>query len=212
MILIKRILSKIWQCGCMANDKLFYHGADFGRWKEVDELGIDESHGNPYQTSTPGNLKRALRDMKITDKDSVLDIGCGKGRTMYILSKFPFRKIDGYDISEELVRTANENFNLLNVDDRCRAVTDDAETFDGYDDYDYLYLFNSVPREVFKSLIHNIQLSLKRRPRKVVLMYMHPEHEQYLLENSDFVPAGRYRSPMTLFVDWFDLAVYTNGK
>ena len=129
---------------------------------------------------------------------------------MYILSGYPFAQIDGYDISEELVETANKNFKLLHVEDRCHAFVGDAETFNEYDKYNYFYCFNSVPLDVFKYVVTNIQESLKRNPRKITFIYMHPVEEQYLLDNSDLHLVSRQKSSLSLAIDWFDLAIYSN--
>ena len=39
---------------------------------------------------------------------------------MYLMSRFSFGRIEGYDLSPELVRIANDNFQRLEVQ-KCRA-------------------------------------------------------------------------------------------
>ena len=173
-------------------------------------MNFDESHGNQYQPSTTANLKRVLKRMSISKEDVILDIGCGKGRAMYIMSQFEFGKIRGYDLSKELTEIAEDNFKKLGINDRCSAMQADAETFEEYDEYNYFYYFNSVPREVFVKMIGHVQESIRRKPRKVTFIYMHPENEDYLIKNTDMKKFDREGSFISLLVDWFDLACYSN--
>ena len=102
-------LRKIWQDAAAFNDKVFRHGCDFSRWVTADSIGFSPERGNQYQPSS-GNMVNVLRRYAITKSDAVLDIGCGKGKVMYLLSHFPFGKIDGIDLSPQLVKIANDNF------------------------------------------------------------------------------------------------------
>ena len=52
---------------------------------------------------------------KITRDDSIIDIGCGKGRMLYFFSKFPFRKIGGLEYSQELADVARKNMQVLRM-------------------------------------------------------------------------------------------------
>lgn len=209
--MLKKLLTNIWVNMSVLNDKLFYHGADFGRWMTNSELGIDDSHGNPYAPTLPWNYQKALRKMSISDQDSCLDIGCGKGRAMYIISQYGFKRVDGYDLSEELVKIANDNLRLLKVEDRCHAMVADAETYERYDDYNYLFLGNSVPMEVFKSMMKHVEESIVRKPRKVTLLYQNPEERDHLEKNTSFSLKKVYKSWLSpINTTWFDLYIYTN--
>lgn len=208
--MLRKIESSIWQFGSIIQDKLFRRGCDFGKWVMQDEMDFDKAHGNQYQPSTTTNLKRVLKRMNITSDDSIIDIGCGKGRAMYVMSRFPFGKICGYDLSSDLVSIAEENFRKLDISERCHVQQADAELFEGYDEFNYFYFFNSVPREVFIKMIGHVQESIERKPRKVVFIYMHPEQEDYLLANTDMKKMDHEGSFVTPLVDWFDLACYTN--
>ena len=80
---------------------------------------------------------------------------------MYLMERFPFRKIGGYDLSEELVQIANQNFQKLGIS-RCHAIQADAMAYEDYDEYNYFYIFNAFPQEVFERMMNRVLESLKR--------------------------------------------------
>ena len=59
--------------------------------------------------STASDVVRVLeRELKrLSTRDSALEIGCGPGRLMFPMSRH-FQRIDGVDISDEMVRLARE--------------------------------------------------------------------------------------------------------
>lgn len=63
----------------------------------------------PYMGSQPTIIRRALDTLGDVAGYTFIDIGCGKGRPMIVASEYPFSLALGYDISEDLVRTANAN-------------------------------------------------------------------------------------------------------
>lgn len=50
---------------------------------------------------------------RVSDKDAIIDVGCGKGRMLYFFAQFPFRLVDGLEYSGELVAIAQNNFAIL---------------------------------------------------------------------------------------------------
>ena len=59
--------------------------------------------------SQPTIIRRALDALGDITGYTFIDIGCGKGRPMIVASEYPFALALGYDISADLVRTANAN-------------------------------------------------------------------------------------------------------
>jgi SAM-dependent methyltransferase len=67
----------------------------------------------PYMGSQPTIIRRALDTLGDISGYTFVDIGCGKGRPMIVASEYPFALALGYDISADLVRTANANAVLM---------------------------------------------------------------------------------------------------
>ena len=127
----------------------------------------------------------------------------GKGKAMYLMERFPFRKIGGYDLSEELVQIANQNFQKLGIS-RCHAIQADAMAYEDYDEYNYFYIFNAFPQEVFKVMISHVLESIRRQPRTCYFIYLHPVCHEYLVSHTPFRLIYKRRS----VVSWFDYYCY----
>ena len=88
-----KLLCKLYQMLESIVDIVFRKKSDFSTWVIPKEIAENEEKGNKYQPSTD-SLKKVLKKLKITQEDSIIDIGCGKGKALYIMSKFPFDKIE----------------------------------------------------------------------------------------------------------------------
>lgn len=202
--MVMKLLSHIWQTAAKLNDKLWYKGCNFAGWVSTKELGIDENMGNQYQPSTNA-ISAILNHFNVTPNDAFIDIGCGKGKVMYLASKYPFKKVSGFDLNEQMVATANRNFEILKLKG-CYAVVANALTFDAYDDYNYFYVFNPFPEAVFEKMIYQIQNSIRKMPRKCTFIYMNPVYEELLLKKSDFKECYSKKS----LIPWFNCKCYQN--
>ena len=199
---IHHILCSMWQAAAKRNDRLFRKNADFSGWMSQKEAGFTEKQGNQYQPVTDG-LVKVLKHFSISEKDAILDLGCGKGKAMYLMSRFSFGRIEGYDLSPELVRIANDNFQRLEVQ-KCRAAQGDAMDYDGYDDFNYFFTFNAFPQEVFEVMIGHVMASTRRKPRVCRFIYLHPVCHAYLTEHTPFRLIFRRKS----LISWFDYYCY----
>jgi len=96
--------------------------------------------------SPSGNryLKSLLKNIEINKNDSILDIGSAKGSALKVMLMFPFKNIDGIEISPELVEIANRNFQKLKIN-RVKIFNENASSFNGYNNHKYFYLYNPFP-------------------------------------------------------------------
>jgi len=161
---------------------------DFTRAVSVEELQLDPHLSRMYYASTP-HLKRILKKLRITKDDSIIDVGCGKGRAMYYMTKFPFHNIAGVEISPMLTAIAESNFNKLH-EDRCKIILQNALIFHDYDTYNYIYFYNPFSEEILYQCMQNIELSLQRVPRKIIIIYHNPVYSQ-IIEQSGFTLVQR---------------------
>lgn len=174
---------------------------DFSTWADNAETGIPSEQGNQYQPSTNG-LKSVLKNFSITKRDAIIDIGCGKGKAMYIMGQFPFGRVDGLELSEYLCEIAARNLQILEMK-QCEVINDDAASFSNYDAYNYFYMFNSFPEAVFQDMLKQILLSLKRKPRKITFIYLNPVCEKRL-QKSGFKLVFSKKS----ILKWFEYHCY----
>lgn len=94
-------------------------GTNFGGRQYQNEIGTTKNRANDY-SATPCYLVKTLKELYITKEDTILDLGSGKGMAMYYMSKFPFKKIGGIELSRTLVDDAKCNLKKLCPHDKKR--------------------------------------------------------------------------------------------
>ncbi len=171
---------------------------------KVDPTEAVTERTHYYADSGGPAFDRIIAHFDISAGDAIVDFGCGKGGILISLSKYPFSRITGVEISPELVVIARENIRKLkigNVDIRCC----DAAEFKDLDAYNYFYFFDPFPGVVMAGVLGNIEQSLIDNPRKVTLIYLNPYcHE--------LIEAGKvFRKTGTLEHFEHDCFVYSNA-
>lgn len=157
----------------MYTDQL--RGIDLTEAVSVEELQLDPEKSSLYYASSP-TLKRVLRKLKITSTDQIIDMGCGKGRAIYYMSKFPFHLIGGVEISQYLTEICKSNLKKLKIEN-CVIYNKDAGLFMEYDDYNYIYFYNPFSRETMEDCIAHIKMSALQKPRRITIIYHNPVYD-----------------------------------
>ena len=123
--------------------------------------------------------------MGISNKDSIIDLGCGKAYTLYYFTKFPFGRIAGVELSDYLYDIAKGNMDKLG-DNRCFLYHANAALFDEFDEYNIIYMFNPFRADVMKKVIENLKESIRRKPRRVFIIYKIPAEHNTIIESGCF--------------------------
>ncbi len=121
--------------------------------------------------------------------DAILDFGCGKGGILISLSKYPFSKIGGVEISPELVQIAKDNIRKLDIRNVAIECCDAAE-FKDLDEYNYFYFFDPFPEVVMQDVLRNIEQSILDRPRKITIIYLNPFCHELIESRGVFARIG----------------------
>ncbi len=150
---------------------------------------------SPYQPTDPALFHEMMAALAIDfDQFTFIDLGSGKGRTLLMASEYPFRKIVGVELIEELHRAAEENTRAYKSStQRCseiQAVCGDARDFELPDQPLVLYLFNPLPEAALRQLIERLEKSLARSPRPVWIIYHNPILEPALAASPFLEKAG----------------------
>ncbi len=129
----------------------------------------------------PNAARRVIRSLPISDPSdyTFVDLGSGKGRMLLIASEFPFRKVVGVEMREDLHDQAMENARRYRhstaqtsrID--CQLV--DATHFDFPAGKLVVYLFNPFSAEIMGRVFRRLDASFEQDPREIVLVYVHPE-------------------------------------
>jgi SAM-dependent methyltransferase len=157
----------------------------------LDELNLPEERCHYYANSGGLHLDKVLRGLKITAQDSIVDFGSGKGGALITLSRYPFARIAGVEISPELVVIAKRNLDKLRIGNVAMYVYDAADFID-LDAYNYFYFFSPFPSVVMSAVIRNICASLAHNPRKTSIIYFNPECHDAVVTDSPFVKINEF--------------------
>ena len=138
--------------------------------------------GGQYQPSEPALFRDIINSLPVpAETFTFIDLGSGKGRTLLMAASFPFRRIIGMELLEELNVIAVQNISRYHTDDqRCFAIEShagDARYFEFPADPTVLYLFNPFPRHIWREVLANLHASLVAAPRPIFVIYHNPVHE-----------------------------------
>ena len=163
-----------------------------------------------YVPTTASVIYKILHSIPLQPNKLVfVDMGSGKGRALLVASEFPFMKIIGIELSENLHRIAQENVKRYRpASQQCAAF--DLKCMDALD-YSYgdapfvLFLFDPFGREILQNIITNLEASLRARPREAYVVYVYPQYED-LLQKSSILHRVRVGGPR--WQPWSQYVVY----
>lgn len=159
---------------------------------EPDQLELsreDLQTSKRYQGSHVRELRRALRKAEIDLADyHFVDLGSGKGRALFIASRFPFRSYTGIELSPPLLALAKKNAEAF-----CSKTKTDPGRFEWIQanalDYqpttspNLFYLFNPFKLEVVTQVLNNLKTS--PTAGHDVILTMNPQSDS-LLDQADY--------------------------
>lgn len=125
-------------------------------------------------------VHQAFRGMALDYRRSVfVDFGSGLGRMLLFASQFPFRRIIGVEIS---ARFAGMAWNILakycskpsRRSPEWRIIRKDAAFYVVPGDANVLFFSDPFGRETLESVVHNILLSKRLAPRRIIVVYVNP--------------------------------------
>ena len=158
--------------------RVFERGLDFeGHVSEPEHDHPDRVH---YVPSPRWMLPRVLRLLGVSDRDTLVDFGCGKGRVVHQAAKRPFRRVIGVEISPALAEIARTNLATRRHQHRCpnvEIVVADAKEFPVPDDLTIAYFWHPFAGETREAVLRGIIDSIDRHPRRVRLIYLGPRPE-----------------------------------
>jgi tRNA G46 methylase TrmB len=160
---------------------------------EVSDLDVSEErrkHCVCYQPTRIWLFNEILNGLQISGKDYVLvDFGSGKGRVLLLAARYPFKKIIGVEISQQLHELAAENIKRHNTElCACHDISSrclDAEDFEIPGENVVLYFYNPFDEYVMRRVLSNIEASFRRHQREMILIYINPVHHE-VIDGSDF--------------------------
>ena len=147
----------------------------------------------PYDGSQWLPVQRALKDLRPGPSDVFVDLGSGKGKTLLIAGRLPYRRVVGVEIDEELSQCARRN--IKQAQPRLRAQEVDCITAGVLDwpipdQVSVVFMFNPFIGQTFRTAVGQIFESYDRRPRTLHIVYMYPWEHDWLLSTGRVVVDG----------------------
>ena len=160
------------------------------------QLGHATSEFGAYLAAPYAALWWGLKQIPATDeRDAFLDIGSGMGRVIVVAGTRRFRRVIGVEISPDLADRARENIALAGK--RLRSpvniLVDDACEYQIPEDITVIHLFNPFGGSVLTRVIENIRASLRRRPRRLALIYGNPKEFERMQLGEGWATRGSSR-------------------
>jgi SAM-dependent methyltransferase len=141
----------------------------------------DWNYNFPYLPIRPPAARRVVRSLPIGNYSdyTFIDIGSGKGRMLLLASEFPFRKIVGVEMREDLHAQALENVRRFRQPklkcSQIECILEDATRYDFPVGKLVVYLFNPFSADVLSQVLRRLDESAEQHPREIVLVYVYPE-------------------------------------
>ncbi len=151
------------------------------------EIHGAHKHANLYWPTNPHDFHKILSSLSLDWKDyTFIDIGCGKGRTLLMAARHPFKRIVGIDFSPALCDIAQKNihqfFSTLADSKNITVQCQDAASFNFPPDKLVVYMFDPFKAEVMQHVVNNLNESLLLHPRECYIIYYLPMHARMFEE------------------------------
>ncbi|MGV9777654.1 methyltransferase domain-containing protein [Streptosporangium sp. NPDC003464] len=156
----------------------------------LDEFGLGHQERVYYSAANWQTLRRTLPLRDVGEHDVFIDLGSGMGRmVLEAASRYPFRKVIGVELSEQLNDIARENIANTRLRLRCAdidLVRSDVLEYEIPDDVSVVFLNNPFRGEIFAAAIEKLLATVDRNPRPVTVIYFNPVEEAFLLGTGRF--------------------------
>ncbi len=112
-----------------------------------------------------------------------VDIGCGKGRPIFVAEHYGYNNLTGIELDKELIDAANENlknYTLKRKTSQIRFIHANALEYNYQNIPTVYFLFNPFNEDVLKRVLEKIIMSTTSETR---IVYMNPMYKQAFSEN-----------------------------
>jgi SAM-dependent methyltransferase len=168
----------------------------------ADEIRQKFSLEHPYPGGTHRAISftavhRLMRRLEPNQGDALLDYGCGAGRMLCVAAQYPFSRIVGIEIDEQVHALAERNAqNLRRFLIRPEVLCADATTYQVPEEITIAFLYNSFNGEILRSALTRLIESYDRAPRRLRLIYANPKEHDLVMSMK------RWRETDQLRMSW----------
>lgn len=157
------------------------YGTDTSGTVPIEQLTstpLLQQHGVFYAGSQPSVVRAGLNALPPVNGFTFVDIGCGKGRVVLVASEYPFARIVGVDMSNDLLEVARRNAETVRRREPARPAIEfiqaDATTF-GFPPGDLVvYLYHPFDAPLMARVVAQLERALAEQPRRLFVVYCNP--------------------------------------
>jgi len=151
-----------------------------------------------YQPTPYLQLKRIKDHLNLSAQDIFIDLGCGKGRAVCFFSKFFDNKIIGLEHDNEIYKFLKANVKSLKKHTKIKLYNKDVSDYK-FTNETIIFMYNPFGEKTLLKVIENINKSIKKIPRKVIIIY--DMGNKYTLTQNKVFKLKR-KIPNTNFYEW----------
>lgn len=182
-IILSRYIKRAPTVGAFPYE-LFLHEKFWERYFRLSTGGLKKSalEDGTFYEATPYLMIRDIFDkLALTENDEFVDLGCGKGRALFVGARVCKAKLKGVEYDEELAGEAILNINNPDVE-ICQGKAEDLD----YSTATVVYLYNPFGSKTLKAVLDRLKQSLRDNPRRLRIVYSNPLHES-VFESLDWL-------------------------
>lgn len=119
-------------------------------------------------------LFRIFKIIETYSKYKFVDIGCGKGRAVFVAERSGFKSLTGFDLDEQLIEIAQKNldeFYRRRKDSKINFLVANALDYNYESNPTVYFLFNPFNEEVLQKVLERI---LAQNTEEAIFIYMNP--------------------------------------
>lgn len=159
------------------------NGTDTSGSVSAEELRARSSHPasvhtNLYGGSQPSVVRQALATLPQLETCCFVDLGCGKGRPLLVASEFPFRKIVGVELFENLAEVARTNASVVSERHPERTPIQievgNAAAYPIPAGDVVLFMYHAFGKELVAKVVRAIEAALEAESRRLYVVSYNP--------------------------------------
>ena len=157
-------------------------------------------HYNRYEATPYSALNMFFKEYTVSEKDSVIDYGCGKGRLLFYINHFFNSKVTGIEMDKGFYEDClNNKASYLCKhkisSDKISFINNFAQNYAINDEDNKFYFFNPFSVQIFMKIIDNILDSIEKNNRavEIILYYPSDDYIYYLEACTAFELVGEVR-------------------
>jgi SAM-dependent methyltransferase len=159
-----------------------------------------------YEPTPPADLKRLVRELGIDARAfTFVDIGSGRGRTLFVAAQLGFRRAVGVELAREMHESALANMQTYRgprADFELHCV--DAAEYELPLEPVVIFMYDTCGERTMSAIAANLDRSLREHPRPAYVIY-HQAHFRHLFAGLDTLESRRDA------LDWAIYATPTSG-